>query len=130
MLWSLPATIRYTLEERDEYLLFIGEGTEGNLQSNIEIHRMIVQTCMERNCRRILVDDRNVVYTASAASIYELAKYYAATDVPRYIQRAAVLANPANMDMNQFYENTAQNRNIDLRIFYDLSEAERWLINP
>lgn len=120
-------TIRYIVEERDQYLLFTGEGTEGDLDGNIIIHKMIVDACKKRNCQRVLIDDRNVVYTATASSIYSLAKHYSEMDVPRFILRAAVLADQAYRSDNKFFENVMQNRGINLRIFYELEAAEKWL---
>jgi hypothetical protein len=120
-------TIHYAIEVRDRYLYLAGEGTEDGLEENIEIHKMIVNTCKEHNCPRVLIDDRNVVYTASLLSLYQLAKHYSQVDIPRFIQRAAVVTNSSYKANNQFFENTVRNRNINLRVFYDLEEAEQWL---
>ena len=121
-------TIHYSIEERDRYLYLVGEGTEDGLEEDIEIHQMIVNACKEHNCPRVLIDDRNVIYTASVLSIYQLAEHYAKVDIPRYIQRAAVLVNRKPGTDNQFFEDVMRNRGINLRIFYDMEEAETWLI--
>lgn len=121
-------TIHYSIEERDRYLYLLGEGIEDGLEKNIEIHEMIVNTCKERNCRRVLIDDRNVIYTASVVSIYMLAKHYAEFDVPHFIERAAVVANPEFREDNQFFENAARNRGTNIRVFNEFNEAENWLI--
>jgi len=120
-------TIQYLIEERDRYLYFAGDGTEDGLEEDIEIHQMIIDACKEHNRRRVLIDDRNVIYTASTLSIYMLAKHYAQADIPRFIQQAAVVANPKYRADNQFFEDTMRNRSINLRVFYDMQEAEEWL---
>jgi hypothetical protein len=120
-------SIRYSIEVRDLYLYLAGEGTEAGLEENVEIHRIIVDACKEHHRQRVLIDDRNVIYTASVISLYVLAKQYAEVDVHRFIKRAALLANEAYRTENQFFENTMRNRNINLRVFYDLEEAEKWL---
>ena len=120
-------TIHYSIEVRDQYLYLVGEGTEDGLEEDIEIHQMIVNTCKEHNCPHVLIDDRNVIYTASTLSIYMLAKHYDQVDIPRFIQRAALVANQEYRADNQFFENTMRNRSINLRVFYDVQEAEKWL---
>src|SRR5262245_24044719 len=106
---SKRMTIHYSIEVRDRYLYLVGEGTEDGLEEDIEIHRMIVNACKEHNCPRVLIDDRNVIYTASTLSIYMLAKHYDQVDIPRFIQRAALVANLEYWADNQFFENTMRN---------------------
>lgn len=120
--------IVYRSEKRSEYLYLVGEGTEDGLKENQQIHQMIVDLCREHNCRRVLIDDRKVIYTASILSIYELARYYVEVTVARHIKRAAVVANPVYEETNVFFENTTRNRGIDLRVFYDPEKAEAWLL--
>jgi hypothetical protein len=119
--------ITYSVEPRGQYVYFAGQGVEESLDEDLRIHDFIVRTCKENNCRRALIDDRNVVYTASILSIYELVKRYAQEEMPPYIERAALLANPEFHEDNQFFENVAQNRAINLRVFHDMESAVRWL---
>ncbi len=120
-------TIRYIMEAREQYLYLAGEGREAGLEESIEIHHLIVNACKEHNRPRVLIDDRNVIYTASVLSIYLLTKHYVQIDFPRFIQRAAVVTRPDYKVDNQFFENTMRNRNVNLRVFYDLEEADQWL---
>jgi hypothetical protein len=120
-------TINYSVEVRERYIRFIGEGVEEGLNENIRIHEMIVQTRKEHSRRRVLVDDRNVTYTASILSIYKLAQRYTQAELPRYIERAAALVNPTNPRNNRFYENAARNRGVNVRLFHDMEGAEQWL---
>ena len=120
--------IVYSSEKKNEYLYLVGEGTEDGLKENQQIHRMILDLCREHNRRRVLIDDRNVVYTASTISIFDLAKYYVEVGVPHCIKRAAVVVNPAYDETNDFFETVVRNRGVNLRIFYDYEEAEAWLV--
>src|SRR5215510_16266156 len=115
--------IRYSIEVRDLYLYLDGEGTEASLEENVEIRRLILNACKEHQRRRVLIDDRKVIYTASVISLYMLAKQYAEVDRQRFIQRAALIANAAYRNDNQFFEDTMRNRNVNLRLFYDIEEA-------
>jgi len=119
--------IRYSIEVRDQYIYLTGEGIETGLEENVEIHRLILDACKEHQRQRVLIDDRNVTYTASVLSLYMLAKEYPEVDPKRFIQRAALLANESYRNNNQFFEDTMRNRNVNLRVFYDLEEAEKWL---
>jgi hypothetical protein len=120
--------IQYESEKRQDYIYFIGEGIEGELEENQQIHEMIVNICKDHNCDRVLIDDRKVTYTASVCSIYQLVEYYAKVDLPRQIYRAAVVADLKYKETNDFFENASRNRGINLRLFYDLEKAEEWLI--
>ena len=120
-------SINYTIENRRDYIYLMGEGIEVSLDENKQIHQMIVNICKDHNCERVLIDDRNVTYTATILSLYQLAEYYAKVDIPRQINRAAILANPKYKETNNFFEDTSRNRGINLRLFYDLEEAEQWL---
>lgn len=120
--------IVYRTERKNEYLYLVGEGVEDGLKENQQIHRMILDLCREHHCRRVLIDDRNVVYTASIISIFDLAKYYVEMGVPRCINRAAVVVNPVYEETNSFFETVVRNRGVNLRIFYDYEEAEVWLL--
>ena len=120
--------IIYRIEKRKDYLYLAGEGTEVDLDDNQQIHQMIVNLCKEHDCQRVLVDDRVVTYTASISSIFYLVKYYAEVDIPRHIKRAAVVANSIYKETNSFFETTAYNRGINLRVFYNHEEAEAWLL--
>lgn len=117
--------IHYEIEDRQGYIYLKGEGMEGGVEEDLEIHQFIVDVCKARNCPHVLIDDSNVTYTASLLSIYQLAKHYSQID--RFITQAAVVSNPQYRLENQFFEDTMRNRNINLRVFYDLKEAETWL---
>ena len=121
-------TISYKSENRQDYIYFLGEGIEDGLEENKQIHQMIINTCKSHKCNHVLIDDREVTYTASIFSIYQLAKFYTTADIPRYIKRAAVVVNPKHNETNEFFENTTRNRGVDLRIFHRIEEAEAWLL--
>ena len=120
-------TIRYKCEIRQDYIYLIGEGVEDGLEENKQIHEMIVRVCKDQNCDRVLIDDRNVTYTASIISLYLLAEHYTKVDIPRQIRHAAIVADPKYSETNTFFENTTRNRGIDLRLFYNIEQAEKWL---
>jgi hypothetical protein len=121
-------TINYKSEKRKDYVYLVGEGIEDGLDENKQIHQMIISLCKDHKCDRVLIDDQKVTYTASVLSIYQLAQYYTTADMPHYIKRAAIVANLKYKETNDFFENTTRNRGINLRVFYDVAEAEAWLI--
>jgi stage II sporulation SpoAA-like protein len=120
--------IRYSLEVLGEVLYFLGEGNEEDLEQDKQVHEWIVRACEEHDCTRILIDDRKVKYTASIIALYELARYYDQIRVPDKIQRVAVLASPDYKESNEFFETTARNRGVDLRVFQQREQAEAWLL--
>ena len=120
-------TINYKSENRTDYIYLVGEGIEDGLEENKQIHEMITSICKDYNSDRVLIDDQKVTYTASVLSIYQLAKYYVTPNLPYHIKRAAIVASPKYRETNKFFEHTTRNRGINLRIFYNIEEAEAWL---
>jgi hypothetical protein len=119
--------IHYSLEQRGEVLYFTGEGAEEGLEENRRILKMVVQACEEHNCRLVLLDDRRVQYTISIISLYELARSYKEVNIFRQISKVALVSDLQYKEDNDFFETTSQNRGLNLRVFYDIEQAEAWL---
>lgn len=120
-------TIRYSVEQRGDLLCFVGEGVEEGLEQNKQIHQMIVQACNKHDCTKVLIDDRQVKYTASFTSLYELAKSYSQIHLPRKVEKVAVVASPEYKETNDFFEDTTRNRGVNLRVFSLVEDAQAWL---
>lgn len=119
--------IKYTYEKRGKVLYAFGTGIEESLEQNKDITRQLNEASRQFECTKLLVDDRNVIYTSSILSLYELAKFYSTKDSLYNIQKIAVLADPKYKEDNDFYETTARNRGFNLHVFYSLEKAEAWL---
>jgi len=119
--------VQYEIQVRENYLYFLGNGIEEGLAGILDNLRMIVHACGERNLSHVLIDDRLVIYTASISSLYEFAKQFEQIDFSKSIQKAAVVSVNKYRSDNKFFENSMRNRNINLRVFYDIDKAEKWL---
>ncbi len=119
--------IKYTFEKRGDILYAFGAGLEESLEQNKDITRQLSKASQKFECTKLLVDDRNVIYTSSILSLYELAKFYSTEDSLNKIYKVAVLANPKYKENNDFYETTARNRYLNLHVFYSCEQAEEWL---
>ncbi|MBE7436190.1 MAG: hypothetical protein HS100_19900 [Anaerolineales bacterium] len=110
-------------------MYFAGNGIEEGLGENMKIHAMILETCKRLSHSRVLIDDRQVEYTSSILSLYDLAGHYKTTGAFSELDKVAVVANVQYHKDNVFYENVTRNRGINLRVFYDFDEAVAWLKN-
>lgn len=122
-------SIQYAVEGKGAYLYFAGNGIEEGLEENMKIHAMILETCKRLSHSRVLIDDRQVEYTSSILSLYDLAGHYKTTGAFSELDKVAVVANVQYHKDNVFYENVTRNRGINLRVFYDFDEAVAWLKN-
>lgn len=121
-------TITYWIEQKGEIVYAIGHGTEDNLEQNKEITQTLIRACEEHRCSLLLVDDRDVKYTASILSLYELGEFYKTTGASRKVKKVAVLADSSYKESNDFFETTSRNRGVNLRVFYQMENAEAWLL--
>src|SRR5512143_2517545 len=102
-------SIQYEIEKKENYLYFIGQGIETNLRENKKIHQMILDACKKAGSTRALIDDRQVTYTASIVSIYELGEHYKTTMAKFVLDRVAVIAPNKYDKNNEFFENVSRN---------------------
>ncbi|HEX2696486.1 MAG TPA: hypothetical protein VHM28_02185 [Anaerolineales bacterium] len=120
--------IQYTYEKKDEILYALGSGVEESLKQDQEVTLEVIEVSRSFGCTKLLMDDRNVAYTSSITSLYELAKSYSAKAELYAIRKIAVVADSKYKEDNDFYESAVRNRGLNLRIFYSIEKAEDWLL--
>jgi hypothetical protein len=85
----------------------------------------MVNTCMKRNCTRVLFDCRRMTGPLSTMDRFDVAQY-GSEKIERSI-RIAMLGREDQVLPDKFFENVAVNRGMDLKLFTDIDEAVGWL---
>ena len=89
------------------------------------------QIAKEQNCFLFLSDFREATMKLSTLELYEfpklLSEIFASSEIsPHKIKRAFVVAN--DLENYNFFENVNVNRGYRHKMFQDISEAKKWLL--
>lgn len=85
----------------------------------------MVEACDDRGCSKVLLDCRNISGAMPVADRFQVAMYGATKR--RQIRQLALLNREDVMLPDNFVENVAVNRGMNMKIFTDLDEAVLWL---
>jgi hypothetical protein len=84
----------------------------------------------QHSCFRVLADLRQASSAVSTLDLFqrarETAQHVSATNIPSSYKRALVVGD--NVEDPRFFETVSQNREQQVRIFHDMEEAKRWLM--
>ena len=117
--------VRY--EERDAYLYVFIKGPAEQLEASLEVFSAIAQECKDRGFKRLLIEED------LGTNLEFVDMYNFASQVPelgfRGIKVAVADLHMEQMPDNLFGETVAQNRGSLVRVFNDVSAAEKWLLS-
>jgi len=114
-----------TILERRGYLHFVVTGV--NSREAVEGYlREIAQACFERNCTRLLIEERLEGPRLGTTDVFSIASSSAAREAARFEAIAFVDVNAAG-GLMKFAEDVAANRAVPVKVFDSVAEAERWL---
>jgi len=115
------------IDDKGTYLLveFFGEfGVEAGKRC---VDRM-VEACVTHKRSKVLLDCRRMTGNMPVLDRFQVAEYGATRG--RQFMRLALLNRENVLLPDNFVENVAVNRGMDMKIFTDYNEAERWLSRP
>ena len=114
-----------TILERPGYLHFVVTGVNG--RGAVESYlREIAQVCLERNCRRMLIEERLEGPRLGTIDVFAIASGGASREAARFEAIAFVDVN-AEGSLMKFAEDVAANRAVPVKVFDSVAAAERWL---
>ena len=114
-----------TILERRGYLHFVVTGT--NSRETVESYlREIAQACVERNCARLLIEERLDGPRLGTLDVFAIASGGASRGATRLEAIAYVDVNAAG-GLMKFAEDVAANRAVPVKVFATVVEAEQWL---
>ena len=83
---------------------------------------------LEHRLPGAMVDYSKVVLEMPIVDIYQLPDWFEARSLPRETRIAVVLpADPANMHKYTFFDDVANNRGYQVRLFWEVTRARDWL---
>ena len=117
--------IDYTLRAEGDTLLVVASGRDDSL-AEVEAYGMaIIAAAVEHNCRRVLCDERGLVYALGTFDTYEAARHIA--EHAPGVGRVAIVCRPQDNVAAAFWETVAVNRGLRARCFTDRDQAAVWL---
>jgi hypothetical protein len=117
---------RIHFDYRDKYLFAHVTGEKDSLEISLKFWQEIFDECEAKNFKRILVteDFRNNI---SAIDMYILGEKLSEM-AGRNTSTAFVDSQIQQFEMNKFSETVAYNRGGRGKVFSDMQEAEKWLL--
>ena len=123
----MPYEIKYNKELNYVEVISFGEFTVDDYELQIE---EVAQFGRKKNSFRFLVNNTQLVNTASITDIYKIPKFYR-TSFPEIELKIAALFSETtgSKESISFYENICVNQGINVNTFFYKDEALRWLLS-
>jgi hypothetical protein len=119
-----------TIEERPGYLYARVRGPNSP-ETVLEYLSQVRAACERARCRSVLIDEDLSGAGLQTFDIFEMVSRQSAEAAKTFERIAFVDTNPDHEGrLMKFAETVAVNRGLNLRVFSDLAEAERWMEGP
>jgi hypothetical protein len=117
--------VKLKIEEMPGYLktAFNGASTTAEVERQFEL---LAKKCKSTNKNRLLLDFRGITADISLMERYELGRRTLV--FAQYKCKVAAVCNPDQNDSHYFLGTVAQNRWVDLRVFTNVDDAVKWLL--
>ena len=118
-------TYQLSITQQSCYLHFIvsGENSENNVIHYLED---VLQECINRGCRKVLIEERLAGPRLKTFPVYEIARD-GSDNARGHFDAIAYVDVNASGDLMEFAETVAMNRGLPVHIFATVAEAEKWL---
>ena len=117
------------IEVCEGYVLVTHESGEGGNSEPTEFAGPLAEACDKAEIHRVLLDERNLVYTVG--NIFDLMgigdKLLEDMLVFRF-HRIACVTTPEQLQTAKDFESVARNRGMNYRAFEDMDAARSWLL--
>lgn len=121
----MPVSTNITLE--DGFIRVIAAGTMIGLNEAQEYGDRMYAAANKHGVTRILLDERHMVDQEDVMDAYEVSESPTLSRMGMEGFRLALVTCEDNLEINRAWETILQNRAINLKVFTDALEAERWL---
>ena len=109
----------------NDYLLVTASGKDESLQQVYEYQKAIVEIAVSNNCKKMLCDERNLIYNISISETYQTAK-----NPPEQIWKLikiAIVCSPEFIREAKAMETFVINQGMRFFATDVFTEAENWL---
>ena len=118
--------IIFEIENTNKYLKVVTKGNDESMEEVLRYAGSILTSAIEFQSRKILCDERNLVYEISTLDTYLLAEK--AAKHSKHLIKIAIVCKTEYLKDGKFYETVASNRGLTVRVTSDIDEAEKWLL--
>jgi hypothetical protein len=118
--------VGFNVNYNQEHNCLIGN-FEGDLdlENSKEYVKEVARKAKKNNCKRFLNDLRKANIKLSIVDLYYMPEMVILEELDRTWKRAVVVKE--NMEKVDFYETTAHNRGLRVKVFNDINKAIEWL---
>lgn len=113
------------IEDRGEYLYVLVSGDKLTADIAAAYWREIAGVCFDRQKTKILIE-KDFAETVSPLEMVQMGAYLGQLLVNKKI---AFLDRYGNEDINELGKKIARNRNVQLQLFQNIADAEKWIIS-
>lgn len=114
-------------ESKEAYLYAYVSG-EQSFENHKELAFYLAGVCAEEKKDSVIIDIRGIFGESPGTfKDYELARFLQ-TLIGQTIKKIAVIYLPKNESHIRFFETAARNNGIELRVFLETAEAEKWIV--
>lgn len=117
--------ISFQYEVSGDLLEVITRGKDESLQEATDYAREVLGLAIHHACKRVLCDERELVYHLSTIDTYQLAE--TASREARQLRKIAIVCAPEFVEEGKFYETVAHNRGLVVLVSTDYQQALDWL---
>lgn len=119
--------IEFNIKVDGDTIRVKASGFDESYEEVLHYSNSVVGSAIENNSKKIICDERELIYKISTFDIFALAESVSAF-APSII-KGVIVCNPSCITDGKFYETVSQNRGLIVRVTTDLDDAEKWLNN-
>lgn len=117
--------IHYRMVVNAEVLIVSAWGRDDGLESVKRYGNAVVEAALSGECTKVLCDERGLEYGLQDIEAFQYANFIRQIAPP--VAQVAIVCDPRGIEDGVFWERAASKGGLQVRVFPDLDEAERWL---
>lgn len=104
-------------------------GRDSSLEEVKRYGMTVFETCLDRGCNKLLLDERALKYELDILDTYKLAEFYSEQMVrlKQQVIKAAIVCDPKYLKDAVFWEDCSVNRGLFVKAFTSADDALLWL---
>jgi hypothetical protein len=118
-------SISYKTQVEGDLLRVVASGQDESVEEVTAYGMAVLQEILENNVRRVLSDERHLVYSLDVFDSFEAARTLA--EAAPKVLRIAIVCRPQDLVDGEFYATVGYNRGVQVRMFTDIDAAEKWV---
>jgi len=120
-------TYNLSIKENPSYLHITVSG-KNSRQTVTRYLQDVLQECVKRNCRKVLIEEKLDGPRLKTIPIYEISSE-GSNQARGYFDAIAYVDTNAEGNLMKFAETVAVNRGLPVNVFANIEDAEKWLNN-